>query len=302
MGITTILYSCVCEVGQVIPDWRGGNQDKPGKLTKAAKGAVRKRHEALMGKQDVGKGKKSTGPPTVKQERLANKYNALSGDAGIRRGVGVRGYQSFQHQQRSKRLTSGRKRFFVAKDDLPEDLKAKCAKRTRRSAIEAPGEDAFLEVLWAAPRPILFQATDMGSIGWVFKRWLFAGPDPIHGFYDPDPPHRRNDNVDNALRESQTGWAKQEILLIHALTSAPFGGSAHFRTIQEVAAELFDVFAWDSDYFMVFYPKLVFQFSRGKTPLEFGTAEHMKRSPPFCLESFRNLGASTPWTSSSMCL
>lgn len=259
---------------QAMPDWRGGNTKKRGRLTDEAKKGVTGRMLAFFGKKAQTKVR---GQPNPKQRRLANKYSMMAADDAIRSSTGLTGLREFQVRRPVRPLRAGEALYHVSMDSLPEDLQRRAQGRTRRCCLQSLGEQPRLYVNWHGPRPVLLTVLDMGSIGWVSKGFLFSNSGgKLRGFYDVDPCHRRYDNVLHSLQESGLSWAKTEVVVAQCMSSAPWGGAAFFHSLKDAAKELRETFGVASELFQVFYPRIAFEMSGGRIPVSFGSREHAK--------------------------
>lgn len=236
---------------KVVPDWRGGDKVDRKRLKPGHYTAVKARMQQLWGKKVV---KKKAAKGTLKQRRLANKYALAALDRTLKCCLGCTGLVDFRPTTPPKPLQHGERRFFVPIARLPEALRRRAFGRTRRASIEEVGGRTRLEIVWDR-RPSLHQVIDMGSIGLYGKQaMLLKGC--VRGTLDVDPPHRRHDNAIWALAQGGLTWAKLEMQLSQCFSSAPYGGSAHFRALQGAAEEFFGNPEVSWDFFQAHYPRI----------------------------------------------
>lgn len=269
---------------QVLRDWRGGNTKGNGRLTNKSKSILNARMAAFFGK--TAPGASSAKPPTVKQKRLANKYWMMALDAALQGSFGTCGLKDFVGQHRAAPLPAGAKRYFVEISKLHEDLQRSAAGTDRRACVVFGDKRRRLEVCWQSPRPRLMLSLDMGSIGWASMTHLFGSRGGLRGWFEMDPPHRRHDNVLQAFNESDTTWARTEILLEQSMSSAPFGGAGHFESIKGAAEEFFSSFGPECELFQHFYPSIAYEMTGGALPPAFGTRPHMWEVWSFAKEAW----------------
>lgn len=95
-------------------------------------------------------------------------------------------------------------RFCVHVSDLPDNIRAISADRTRRSCIlDKQTGDSRLECVFdqSARRTLVF-CTDMGAIGWYKHYFLFAKV-RIRGCFFFHLPHPRHDNFLNKMSRTE---------------------------------------------------------------------------------------------------
>lgn len=170
---------------QVMQDWRGTNVSTSGKMAKKTGEALRDRLRFLMTGKASGKMVKTP----LKQRGLANKHHMMALDNSIQRSLGLSGIASFASSSAPRPLLATQRRFWVPIEALPAKLQATANGRTRRSCIgDEVGDARRLEVVWSAPRPILCQMLDQGSVGWPSKAAIYV-KGQVRGFYECDPAH-----------------------------------------------------------------------------------------------------------------
>lgn len=91
-----------------------------------------------------------------------------------------------------------------------------------------------------------------------------------------DVPHRRHDNVLVSLNEAGLGWARQEVLISQSLSSAPFGGSAHFQVLKQSAMQFFASHDSRIELFLAHYEKIAWHMHSGRLPPDYGSQEHVE--------------------------
>lgn len=155
-----------------------------------------------------------------------------------------------------------------------------------------------LEIAWSSPRPSLHFTIDQGSIGWSCKAWAVSSSHPEHalrGWLNPDPAHRRHNNVALALGVANATWARDEVMVTQCVLHAPWGAHANFAVLKEAAGEVFSNFDHRSELFTSYYSAIAFQLHSGKLPTAFGSDEHMQWTWQCCEESwiFKTTGSKT---------
>jgi hypothetical protein len=249
-----------CVHCQALPNWRGRKKEK-GKLNATEKNTLKGRLRAMLSVSAI----KEKFSKTYKQRRLANVHHLKALDNTLKLSLGIAGVASFQSLDGPRALKDTEKRFYVKKADLPPPLQSQADGRVRRSCIHDSSDDSTrLEIMWSAARPTLVQCLDMGSIGFNSRPSLFTNG-RVRGWWEPDPPHRRHDNVMKfALEGAGLVMAKNEILMMQTTPSGPWHSSSHFQTMVEAAEEAFENMTVEDDLFVYLYPRLSFQLHEGK--------------------------------------
>lgn len=262
---------------QELPDWHGPSTTASGRLTPEAVGEVAKRMRHVFSTKRAATKVGGKFLQDMRQKKLANKYHLLATDHAFLTGTGLLGLVTFQAAQPCAPLAAGCRRFYIAGESLPENLRSELRGRSRRSCLLLPDGSTRLEVIWSQSRPRLFEVLDQGSIGWPSRFGLFdIGRGRLRGFWDCDVPHRVHNNTLLALNMCGLKAAKLESLLICCLSSGPWDSASWFGSISEAAAEYFENHTWESELFQQYYGQIAWERSEGVLPHEFGTEEHMQ--------------------------
>ena len=209
---------------------------------------------------------------SLKQDRLANKYDALAEDWGFQI-IGMGGIKRFQRKKVCRLLERGETRSWVATEDLPDDVRGESHGHKRRCQIESPTGSKRFAVDWSDTLASKHVVLDMGSSSWPMQAELYSNNKGcLGGTYDADPPHRRHRHHINALEWSGNASACAEVHLALVTGAAPYGRSAFFGALKDGAGEFFHNFTWrECPLFDVMYPRLSHVMHRGKLNSAFGS-------------------------------
>ena len=259
----------------MLTDWRGSNSEV-GKLKKEAKHQLRENFRRFLSK--AGRDRKRGKLPNLQQRRLANKFCLLALDHALQVSLGIEGLKNFQASVPLRALKSQERRYTVPLANCSPSVQAATPKgRCLRVCIvdDSTGGRRW-EVQWSKPRPALIEVIDQGSVGWPARVGLFGSQGNVRGWWDPDPAHRRHNNVLDALKMAGLNWAKTEVLLLETVGSGPWHGASFFGTFRAAGEEFFENYGVDSEIFLYMYPKLAIQLHAGVLPSEYGAPSHIQ--------------------------
>ena len=282
--------SILAHAPKALPDWRGQRKGPDGKLTAQSKAAIKQRiHE--FSTDGIPAATAKGGVKSLQEPRLANEHRLKALDHGLQ-GIGL-SFAHFKSQYPCGALGTNERRYFLAMDSLPDDLKQVSPDRTRRAAIwdNCTGKGR-LEVAWAEPRPLLHDASDMGPSNWSSQYWIYTRQ-PIRGYMWFDLPHRRHDNTKNAVQR-HLKLVKAERTIVNNVWSGPWDGAAHFRCLQEAAEEYFSSHDHNCELFILLYPRIAEQLGGVVSNAPLGSDEHryavrqlLPRLPCFSNKGFK---------------
>lgn len=173
------------------------------------------------------KAKKSGAPKSLAQARLANWHNILALDQALRLGVGF-GLAELVPRRRVGTLGKGEKRRWIAVEKLPEAVRGPAGPRTRRGVVVAEDRSTRLEAAWTDRRLVVHNMLDCGSVGWPSRAWAaYSQGCRLERWLDP--PHRRHNNVADALSEAGLLNLRAEAMVLCNTNSGPWGGAAHYQ-------------------------------------------------------------------------
>lgn len=145
------------------------------------------------------------------QKYLANWHSILSLDQTMRLSFGF-GLAALKLARRLQPLRVGEKRRLTPANALPPAVAVASGKRLTRSFLEQDGRSR-LEAAWSGDRNIVHSMLDCGSIGWLAKGWLVSAQG-CRLERRLDPPHRRSNNVKDALSAAQLLSIRAEALVL----------------------------------------------------------------------------------------
>ena len=152
------------DLSQELNDWKGADTTN-GQLSDAVKSEIRKRQEELARDRKC----KQDSNVKIKQERLANKQEAMSGDWALDQTTRLGGYVFFQRDMPLKPLANGEQRYYHRTADLPDDIQRVSLGHSRRSCIlSSDGVGRRLEISWSERGSSLHGVFDEGSSSWTF--------------------------------------------------------------------------------------------------------------------------------------
>lgn len=166
-------------------------------------------------------------------------------------------------------------RKFVSMQALPEAVRASAAGRTRRAVLVAEDGSASLETAWQDNRRILHCMIDCGSVGWPSKNWLFYSAE-CRGERWIDPPHRRSNNIADALGASRLLSFRAEALVLVNCSAGPWWGAANHQAWREAGTEWHDSVTSQDELFCALYPWIVHDWTGGVLPSDMFSDSHME--------------------------
>ena len=147
-------------------EWGQQEQTETGALTDHGSARLQAKLREFLW-ESFEKGKKQQG----EDKTQANVASLVAFDHSLQASVGF-GLERFVPHRRPRPLGLGDVRFYVNREDLPEDVQVG-VDRDRRSCIDALGEVSFLEVVWG-PRPTMQVHLDQADKQWPGRTWLFT--------------------------------------------------------------------------------------------------------------------------------
>lgn len=256
----------------MLPDWRGQRREALGKLTSSSVIAWKNRLAQFLKKRSAADTKPSTTVKSLKETRRANEDRMKGLDHGLSAGLGL-SLAFFAAGQPCRPLLATEKRYMVPSSSLPFELRAIAPDRTHRACVWDGGAKAGrLEVQWSASRPLLHDCSDMGPSNWPSQYFLYSQAQ-IRGYFWFDLPHRRHDNVKNAIGKVFQ-IVRSERTIIHSVWSGPWDGAAHFQGLREAASDYFGSMTADDQMFVLLYPRISEELGCLVSGAEVGSKEH----------------------------
>ena len=118
---------------------------------------------------------------------------------------------------------------------------------------------------------MLHSVLDQGSIGWPSRQWLF---EHLRGARWFDPPHRRCNNLSEALSVAGLGHLRAEALHVLNHHGGPWAGAANHSAWVQCAMEYLASTDVDDPIFGCMYPYMAHDLRGGRLPYNFGSREH----------------------------
>ena len=245
----------------------GDFQTIAGQLYARAGGAWKQRRRDFLKLSGDGRPAR----PALTRKRLANWRSVLALDHALRGAFGF-GLLQFLPERPCKLLQPGHSRPFLATAELPDTLQWASRGRVRRSCLRTAEGQTRLECLWLGKRNVLHCVLGQGAIGWQARGWLLKH---IRGARWFDPPHRRNNNVYDALSAARLTHVRAEATQLCSSHVGPWGCAANHGVWQACGNDHMQSKDHTDDLFVVVYPDLAHDLYGGELPAHYGTEVHM---------------------------
>lgn len=259
---------------KALPDWRW-QQTETGRFTAEGVEAWKQRCRKFFSKRKADKSDESKKDKPMQAKRMAN-FDSLAGlDQSLRSTYGF-GIAGFVPSRPLRPLDDKHTRNYAPIESLPAALQAIAAGRTRRAVlVDDESGAAVLETAWDEDRRVLHCMLDCGSVGWPGKNWMFYSAE-CRGERWIDPPHRRSDNITDALQDSQLSSFRAEALLLVNCAAGPWWGAANHQAWREAGLEWIDSVGPSDELFQAVYAWVVHDWTKGRLPNDMFAKGHIE--------------------------
>jgi hypothetical protein len=244
-------------------------------LTVQSKEQMEDRLEQVLQILPEGADRPRLGP--LQKRYMSNRQHAVAFDSYLRSVTGVKGLIHFKAEGLAGRLSLDETRYFVAFNDLPDDIKLNSVGMVERSCVHNKlTNDTRLEVKWGEPLPSVWPVTDGGADQFPCRLKLFYKYN-IRGCEKYDPPHRSVRVRERAIVAANGGWIKSEYGIVFGFVRAPWGSEANWQLTCGAAKEMFANYNHDFCLFRDFiYERLCRARYGTRMPQNFSTDEHRR--------------------------
>lgn len=258
---------------EAMPDWRG-QRTSLGSFTAEGKEAWKRRMRAFFGK---GEKQRSGHKGCMQAKRVANFDCVLGLDQALQSTYGF-GLAALVPLRPLRPLAAGVRREYLPIAALPQSIQASAGGRVRRSVLLDPStERPQLETAWGGVRRLLHSMIDCGSVGWMSKNWVYYSAE-CRGERWMDPPHRRSNNISDALTSSKLQSFRAEALVLLNCPAGPWWGASNHQAWVEAGLEWVDSVSVDDSLFQAAYPYIVHDWCHGDLPGDMFSMDHMQQT------------------------
>ena len=149
-------------------------------------------------------------------------------------------------------------------------------RKCRNFIAQADDDDAELEVIHEADRPVLTLWQDQGSCTWHGRSWL-AYCQGLRVVVLADYHHRRHNNALQATRSSGMSAIRVTAILSLNFTQGPWGESANQNRMEQCMKAWLRANDASHPLFEIAYPSLAWDMYQGNLPADYGSKPDLSK-------------------------